>query len=174
MKILKANNVKGGLLVLALVSLAGCSSPASRMADCQAQGVSKDACYMVEQNRQSGINAAAEKQALENAAKYGQKAQAAHRHLPKGCTQVQDANGTCSTATDTAPAVKKTPFVKHVGKVEIKRDNSGLVSINGKPAAEIENEGGNTSYEAGIYIVTIYKSGKVALMKDRVFVDFAK
>lgn len=47
--------------------LAGCSSPAQRMADCQAQGVSKDACYLAEQNRQTAILGAAEKQAMENA-----------------------------------------------------------------------------------------------------------
>ena len=28
--------------------MAGCTSQASRMADCQAQGVSRDACYVAE------------------------------------------------------------------------------------------------------------------------------
>jgi len=28
--------------------LAGCASPAQRMAECQAQGISKDACYQAE------------------------------------------------------------------------------------------------------------------------------
>lgn len=55
-------------VVIAIV-LAGCSSSASRMAECEAQGVSKDVCYLAEQNRQTAIYAAAEKQALENAAK---------------------------------------------------------------------------------------------------------
>ncbi|MFQ2603155.1 hypothetical protein ACK30G_09815 [Aeromonas caviae] len=49
--------------------LAGCASPAQRMAECQAQGISKDACYQAEQNRQASIMNAAEKQALENASK---------------------------------------------------------------------------------------------------------
>lgn len=49
--------------------LAGCSSPAQRMADCQAQGISKDTCYLAEQNRQTAILGAAEKQAMENASK---------------------------------------------------------------------------------------------------------
>lgn len=48
--------------------LAGCSSPATRMADCRAQGVSKDACYAAEQSRQAAILSASEKQAMENAA----------------------------------------------------------------------------------------------------------
>lgn len=48
--------------------LDGCSSQASRMAECEAQGISRDACYIAEKNRQATINASAEKQALENAA----------------------------------------------------------------------------------------------------------
>ncbi|MCW2474715.1 MULTISPECIES: hypothetical protein [unclassified Symbiopectobacterium] len=54
--------------LIAVVMLAGCSSQASRMAECQAQGVSRDACYIAEKNRQSTMAASAEKQALENAA----------------------------------------------------------------------------------------------------------
>jgi hypothetical protein len=37
------------------------------MAECQAQGISKDTCYLSEQNRQNSINNAAMKQAMENA-----------------------------------------------------------------------------------------------------------
>lgn len=55
------------LFILAVSALAACTSPAQRMANCQAQGISRDTCYQTEQNRQSAINAAAEKQALENA-----------------------------------------------------------------------------------------------------------
>lgn len=39
------------------------------MADCQSQGISKDTCYMAEQNRQTSIQSAALKQAMENSAK---------------------------------------------------------------------------------------------------------
>ncbi|CAI0785700.1 hypothetical protein [Serratia fonticola] len=61
--------------VVIAILLAGCTSTASRMAECEAQGVSKDTCYLAEQNRQTAIYAAAEKQALENAAKqYAQSA----------------------------------------------------------------------------------------------------
>ncbi|WP_409301118.1 hypothetical protein [Pseudomonas sp. KCJK8993] len=46
---------------------AGCSSAAQRMSDCQAQGVSRDACHTAEQNRQAAVKAAVEQQAMENA-----------------------------------------------------------------------------------------------------------
>ncbi|RJT52029.1 hypothetical protein [Rahnella variigena] len=57
------------LVIAALTVLAGCSTQASRMADCQSQGVSKDTCYMAEQNRQTSIQSVALKQAMENSAK---------------------------------------------------------------------------------------------------------
>ncbi|MBF7955482.1 hypothetical protein [Rahnella victoriana] len=63
------------LVIAALAVLAGCSTQASRMADCQSQGVSKDTCYMAEQNRQTAIQSAALKQSMENAAaQYAQTA----------------------------------------------------------------------------------------------------
>ncbi|MGZ0720207.1 hypothetical protein ACXNAM_05530 [Kluyvera cryocrescens] len=76
--------MKAKLMVLAglmsAVFLAGCSSPAQRMAACEAQGVSKDTCYLSEQNRQQGINNAALTAAYANAANATaeQHAQAAH------------------------------------------------------------------------------------------------
>jgi hypothetical protein len=48
-------------------TLAGCSTAAQRQAECQAQGISKDTCYLAEHNRQDSINNAAMKQAMENA-----------------------------------------------------------------------------------------------------------
>ncbi|SRR5471030_214368 len=61
------------LAVLSAALLAGCSTQASRMAECEAQGVSKDACYIAEKNHQANMNNAAESQALRNAAaQYGQ------------------------------------------------------------------------------------------------------
>ena len=53
--------------ILASVVLSGCTSPAQRMANCEAQGISKDTCYLSEQNRQQTINNAAEAAALNNA-----------------------------------------------------------------------------------------------------------
>lgn len=58
--------------------LAGCVSEEQRLAQCEAKGVSRDACYIADQNRQATINAAAEKQALENAHAAVQHAQAVH------------------------------------------------------------------------------------------------
>lgn len=74
--------MKAKLMVLAtLISvtfLAGCTSPAQRMAACEAQGISKDTCYLSEQNRQQGINNASLAAAYANAANATQHAQAAH------------------------------------------------------------------------------------------------
>ncbi|MGI3449459.1 hypothetical protein ACRQQF_08970 [Citrobacter arsenatis] len=57
------------LIMIAMIGgvLTGCSTEASRMNACESKGVSRDACYIAEQNRQATINAAAEKQAMENA-----------------------------------------------------------------------------------------------------------
>lgn len=64
--------------VVSAVFLTGCTSPAQRMAACEAQGVSKDTCYLSEQNRQQGINNASLAAAYANAANATQHAQAAH------------------------------------------------------------------------------------------------
>jgi len=70
------------LSLLAVALLAGCSTQASRLADCEAQGVSKDACYIVEQNRQISLQNAAESQALHNAvAQYGQSAKKTNKRI---------------------------------------------------------------------------------------------
>jgi len=71
--------MKKFLIVGALLVLTGCSSSASRMAGSEAQGVSRDACYLAEQNRQVAMVDVAGKQALENA----QFAQEAHKSAAK-------------------------------------------------------------------------------------------
>ena len=62
---------KESLIVVITIStlslLSGCTSSAQRMYECQSQGISRDACYVAEQNRKSTINSAAQKQAMENA-----------------------------------------------------------------------------------------------------------
>ncbi|MFI3665284.1 hypothetical protein [Citrobacter braakii] len=57
------------LIMIAVMGgiLTGCSTEASRMSACESKGVSRDACYIAEQNRQATINAVAEKQDMENA-----------------------------------------------------------------------------------------------------------
>jgi len=79
---------------LIISSLAACSTQADRMAKCESQGISKDACYIAEQSRENAINSAAEKQALENAQK--QYAQATHKPVVKtgfGVTVKRGADG---------------------------------------------------------------------------------
>lgn len=61
--------------------LAGCTSSAERMYECEASGVSRDACYVAEQNRKATINATAQKQAMENANDlYGAKGTETNKH----------------------------------------------------------------------------------------------
>ncbi len=133
------------LVITAGLVLAGCSSQASRMAECENQGVSKDACYVAEQNRQASINSTAQKQAMENAqALYPvQKAQAA----------------------------KKT--WKYDG-MKIQKVSTGL-NIDGKPAAIDEDNTDATTYSQGSYQFVLYKkSGILAVLKDGKFVEYAK
>ncbi|HDR2159233.1 TPA: hypothetical protein QCG56_000836 [Enterobacter cancerogenus] len=47
--------------------LTGCSTPQQRIAECQATGVSLDACYIGEQTRQASINNASMAAAYANA-----------------------------------------------------------------------------------------------------------
>ncbi|HGH4609501.1 TPA: hypothetical protein ACJIWU_000048 [Enterobacter chengduensis] len=120
------------IVALSVSALAGCTSQAQRMADCEAQGISRDACYIAEQNRQATINASAEKQAMENAqALYPvQKAQSAHG-LPKGCTQVMDAAGQCNTK---APKVNNiTKEADHVMNKPISDSAEYLLANGWKP-----------------------------------------
>lgn len=135
------------LAVFAVVGvLAGCSSPAQRMADCEAQGISKDTCYLTEQNRKDSINNAAQKAAYENARKaVEQKAQSA-----------------------------KKAGVKHWDGMELKMTQNGLV-VDGKPAAASETTKEATTYQQGLYTFIVYKNGKIAVMDDKgVFKGYAK
>ncbi|MCU2425354.1 hypothetical protein V5028_24315 [Enterobacter hormaechei] len=132
------------MLALVVASLAGCSTQAERLAKCEAQGVSRDACYIADQNRQATINAAAEKQALENAANAVQHSQSAHKHLPKGCTQLQDANGQC----DVKPAKQSSSLKQlsgeadHVMNKPISDAAEYLLSKGWKPNNGVWNKGG--------------------------------
>lgn len=115
------------MIAMATTMLAGCSSPAERMAACEAQGINRDACYISEQNRSATLNAAAEKQALENAqARYPvQKAQAAHVADPM------------REATLTAPGIKAKLsngfFTATINgkKAKVKRFNAHYYEISG-------------------------------------------
>ncbi|MCL8313319.1 YgdI/YgdR family lipoprotein [Enterobacter cloacae subsp. cloacae] len=113
------------LMMLAVVIsasslLAGCSTPAQmaqqRMNECESKGISKDTCYLVEQNRQQSYNEAAQNAAWANARETAagtgiwakkdvkQHAQMTHKHRKElahsGCTQVEEANGECTANSD--------------------------------------------------------------------------
>lgn len=77
-------------LAVITLALAGCKSAADRMYECEAHGISRDACYVAEQNRQSNINAAATKQAMENANDlYGAKGTEVNKHHHKHHEDIQ-------------------------------------------------------------------------------------
>ncbi|MBP2156688.1 hypothetical protein [Erwinia rhapontici] len=128
------------LFIVAAVLFAGCSSQASRLASCEAQGISRDACYLAEQNRQAAIVGAAENQALRNASTVKFHAQSAH----------------------------KVKVWKGYGVV-VKQDSLGIVSVEGKPAVLTESApNGTKSYQQGLFDVVFYPSGKVWLIKSGV------
>ncbi|HAS1069806.1 TPA: hypothetical protein I3803_003992 [Enterobacter cloacae] len=138
------------LMIFSVTALfmAGCSNEATRMANCEAKGVSRDACYVAEQNRQAAINSAAEKQALENAQSlYPQKAQAAKT---------------------------ESTFTKHYDGMPIVRDKWGIVTVDGKLATKDEVTADATTYNQGLYTIIVYKTGKVAVMKEKLFEGYAK
>lgn len=132
------------LSLLAVILFSGCTSSAQRMADCQAQGVSRDACYIAEQNRKTSINAAAEKQAMENA---------------QALYPVQHAQATA----------RSYKTWKGFG-VTVERHADGLVYVNSKPAVIEETTEKAKVYQQGLYLVIIYNSDKVRLMKDKVYI----
>ncbi|MCS5452481.1 hypothetical protein ACJVQT_23175 [Enterobacter huaxiensis] len=67
-------------VAIVAATLAGCSTASSRMAECRDQGYSRNTCYQVEQNRQTAIMAASEKQAMENAQNQWKDQEPKHHH----------------------------------------------------------------------------------------------
>lgn len=127
-------------ILVVCVMAAGCTSQASRMASCEAQGISRDTCYLAEQNRHTAIVGAAESQALHNLNSVNFHAQAAH----------------------------KAKSWKGYG-VTVKRDSIGIVTVDGKPAVLTESApNGTKSYQQGLFDVVFYPSGKVWLIKSGV------
>ena len=113
------------IIALAVSTLAGCSTQADRLAKCEAQGISRDTCYLADQNRTAAINAAAEKQALENAANAVQHAQAAKIHDPlrEASFSANALNATISNGFFTATINGK--------KATVKRLNANFYEIHG-------------------------------------------
>lgn len=113
------------MIALAVSALSACSSPAERMAKCEAQGVSRDTCYLAEQNRTTTMNAVAEKQALENAANAVQHAQSAKVQDPlrEASFTANGINATVSNGFFTAKINGK--------KAVVKRFNANSYEIKG-------------------------------------------
>lgn len=85
-------------VIASAVLLSGCTSSAERMYECESHGVSRDACYVAEQNRKATINATAQKQAMENANDlYGAKGtetnKARHHHRHRDYDEDEDDEG---------------------------------------------------------------------------------
>lgn len=136
--------------------LAGCTSSAQRQAECEAQGISRDTCYLTEQNRKTSVNGAAQKQAMENVqALYPvQKAQSAHR--------------TSSNSTASGKKSKQWEGMKLIVTA------NGL-SVDGKPAAEVEKTAKTTVYQQGLFNYIVYSNGKVGVTDtNNVFKGYAK
>lgn len=178
-------------LLVPVAFLAGCTSAAQRMNDCEAQGISRDACYVAEQNRQNGINAQAQAQAMRNAqALYPVEPAAGYKHHHDSTQFAQAAHKNRDTIScddlrrfieagialtpgqqkqipnchiNTAPATRT---VKGYG-VTVRIDGQ-QVYIDDKPAARDEHGETSDVYSQGFYQVVLYKSGKVALLKNRV------
>ncbi|MBM3061636.1 hypothetical protein GF718_09885 [Citrobacter braakii] len=74
-------------------------------------------------------------------------------------TMVSDAN---------APVLASKITPVHVNKlgVDFKRGADGIAYINGKAAANDENNADAQSYSAGLISVIVYKNGKINAMKE--------
>lgn len=117
------------MIALAVSALSACSSPAERMANCEAQGVSRDTCYLAEQNRTTAINAAAEKQAMENAANAVQHAQSAKVQDPlrEASFTANGINAAVSNGFFTAKINGKTAVVKRFNANSYEIKGAGYV-----------------------------------------------
>lgn len=136
------------LLLVGLVAslLAGCQSSASRMAECQAEGVSRDACYMAEQNRKASVNNAALSQAMSNAQHAVQHGQAARHHEKREW----------KLGADTFRVNSAT----------------GHASLNGQDLAVTEMTADAIVYSSPDVSVIKYTSGKIALLHSAVFTGY--
>ncbi|WAH53799.1 hypothetical protein LMA04_07125 [Pseudescherichia vulneris] len=170
--------------LLALVLLTGCTSQAQRMANCEAQGISRDTCYATEMNRKASLDAAFEKQALENAAKAAdQHAQSVHKAHKTGCADLQKFHEqglelTPAQSSELAQCKRTTNGVtaktwKGYG-VEVKRGSDGIVTVDGKPAALDETTEKAKVYSQGLNQVVIYNNGKANLIVNGVVKGWLK
>lgn len=171
------------LPLLAFIVLSGCTSPAQRMANCEAQGISKDTCYLSEQNRQQSINNAAEAAALNNAAQAvrsqsvpTQHAQSAKRQKTscddlklfqskeiEMTPQQYDELAACNRALSSKSGTGK--VWKGYG-VKVERKVDGSIYVDDHAALRTEQNEKADVYQSGLYNVIIYKNGTVILMQQ--------
>lgn len=62
--------------MLSVTLLTGCVSSEERMAECEKKGISKDTCYLAEQNKESAENAAI----MQDNARYWERENAKKKH----------------------------------------------------------------------------------------------
>lgn len=146
------------LTLLAFVLLAGCSSSASRMAECQAQGISRNTCYLAEQNRQAAILGASQAQAYKNASEANDESGNKHHHHARQYGQ----------------AGHKNHIYKRYG-VAFRMSSKNFAYLNDSLCAIDEDNTDATTYQSGLYNVIVYhRTGKVALMRQGQFQGYLK
>lgn len=144
------------LIAGAAMLLSACTSPAQRMAECERQGISKDTCYLAEQNRQNAYNEAAQNAAWANARDAA---------AGTGIWAKKDAK-------QHAQAAKAVHAFKWEGmKITIKGE---ILDVDGVLGALDENEPQAKVYSQGLYTFIYYPAkGKLAVSKEGKFEGYA-
>ncbi|MBE8905363.1 hypothetical protein [Enterobacter asburiae] len=137
--------------------LSACTSPAQRMAECERQGISKDTCYLAEQNRQNAYNEAAQNAAWANARDAA---------AGKGIWAKKDAK-------QHAQAAKATHAFKWEKMTITIRGE--ILDVDGVLGALDENEPQAKVYSQGLYTFIYYPvKGKLAVSKEGQFQGYAR
>lgn len=137
--------------------LSACTSPAHRMAECERQGISKDTCYLAEQNRQNAYNESAQNAAWANARDAA---------AGTGIWAKKDAK-------QHAQAAKAAHTFKWEGmKITIRGE---ILDVDGVLGALDENEPQAKVYSQGLYTFIYYPAkGKLAVNKEGQFQGYAR
>lgn len=137
--------------------LSACTSPAQRMAECERQGISKDTCYMAEQNRQNTYNESAQNAAWANARDAA---------AGTGLWAKKDAK-------QHAQAAKATHAFKWEKMTIAIRGE--ILDVDGVLGALDENEPQAKVYSQGLYTFIYYPAkGKLAVSKEGQFQGYAR
>lgn len=137
--------------------LSACTSPVQRMAECERQGISKDTCYLAEQNRQNTYNEAAQNAAWANARDAA---------AGMGLWAKKDAK-------QHAQAAKAAHTFKWEGmKIAIRGE---ILDVDGVLGALDENEPQAKVYSQGLYTFIYYPAKvKLAVSKEGQFQGYAR